>query len=305
MLTVLSQAVLSGAAVGAIYALLALGFSVTFSTTKTLNFSHGEFVSTGAFIYVAALILSSGQTNLLVPGIQAGAMQQAIALVAALAIMAALGALLYLVGVRPFVGKPGLAWVVSTIGFGIVLQSGVLALWGPGTVIVASPVGDGLVNVFGAVARRQELLVLGVAIVLVLLMDQLMRRTMLGRAMKAVAHNPAVASLMGINVTKVMIGSFAVSSALAALSGVLIAPIATASVYLGLAFGLKGFSAAIVGGLTNPRGCVIGGFLLGILEAMVNLWQAQWRDVVVFALVILVLVVRPTGLFGTRLVEKT
>ena len=102
----------------------------------------------------------------------------------------------------------------------------------------------------------------------------------------------------------VMVGAFVVSSSLAGLSGFLLAPITQASLFMGLAVGLKGFSAAMVGGLSNPRGCVIGGFLLGVLESFVNLWSAQWREVAIFALVILVLAFRPNGLFGAKLVEK-
>jgi branched-chain amino acid transport system permease protein len=136
------------------------------------------------------------------------------------------------------------------------------------------------------------------------LFDHVMRRTMVGKAMRAVAHNPAVASLMGIPVNRMMIGAFVVSSALAGLSGFMLAPIAQASLFMGLAVGLKGFSAAMIGGLNNARGCVIGGFLLGVLESFVNMWSAQWREVAVFALVILVLALRPNGLFGTALVEK-
>ncbi len=109
---------------------------------------------------------------------------------------------------------------------------------------------------------------------------------------------------MGINVTAMMVGAFVVSSGLAGLSGFLLAPIAQASLFMGLSVGLKGFSAAMVGGLNNARGCVIGGFMLGIIESLVNLWSAQWREVTIFALVILVLTFRPTGLFGSKLVQK-
>jgi branched-chain amino acid transport system permease protein len=109
---------------------------------------------------------------------------------------------------------------------------------------------------------------------------------------------------MGINVQAVMLCAFAASAVLAALSGILIAPVATASIYLGLAYGLKGFSAALVGGLNNPRGCVLGGFTLGVLESLVNLWQAQLRDIFVFTLVILVLALRPQGLLGRKVVDK-
>jgi branched-chain amino acid transport system permease protein len=197
-----------------------------------------------------------------------------------------------------------MSWVMSTIGFGIILQSIGLAVWGPAPVVVPSPVGDDVVRLFGVGVRPQELLILAVAIVIMAIFDWVMNRTLMGKAMRAVAHSRQVASLMGINVNAVMIGAFLLSSALAGLSGYLIAPIASASLYLGLGIALKGFSGAIIGGLSNPRGCVFGGFALGVLESLVNLWQAQWREVVVFVLVILVLAIRPQGLFGQRLVVK-
>lgn len=306
MTEALLQAIISGLAVGGAYALVALGFSVTFTTTKTLNFSHGEFVSAGAFIGMSVLFLALGRPITAtsfgdaIPGIAA----QALALLAALVVMGLLGWLLYAVGVRPFAGRPGMAWVMSTLGFGIVLQSAGLAIWGPKPVVVPSPVGDSVIRFFGVGVRPQELLTLAVAVVIMFGFDFVMNRTMLGKAMRAVAANKAVASLMGINTTAIMVLAFAVSSALAGLSGFLLAPIAQASLFMGLGIGLKGFSGAMIGGLDNPRGCVIGGFALGVLESLVNLWQAQWREVAVFALVIVVLAFRPTGLFGKRVMEK-
>jgi branched-chain amino acid transport system permease protein len=212
--------------------------------------------------------------------------------------------LLYLLGVRPFAGRPGMAWVMSTLGFGVILQSVGLAIWGPKPVVVPGPLGDSVIRFLGVGVRPQELLTLGIAVVVMIGFDFVMNRTMLGKAMRAVAANGSVASLMGINTGAIMAIAFVVSSALAGLSGFLLAPIAQASLFMGLTVGLKGFSGAMVGGLNNPRGCVIGGFALGVLESLVNLWQAQWREVAVFALVILVLAFRPTGLFGRAQVEK-
>ena len=302
----LFQALLSGLAVGSAYALVALGFSVTFTTTKTLNFSHGEFVSAGAFIGMSVLLLAVGKplTSTSFGGVQPGAMVQLIALLGTLAVMGAIGWLLFVLGVRPFARRPGMAWVMSTLGFGVILQSIGLAIWGPKPVVVPSPLGDDVIRLAGIGVRPQELLMLGVAVVVMLVFDHVMRRTMVGKAMRAVAHNPGVASLMGINVSMMMVGAFVVSSALAGLSGFMLAPIAQASLFMGLAVGLKGFSAAMIGGLNNARGCVIGGFLLGVLESFVNLWSAQWREVAVFVLVILVLAFRPNGLFGSHTVEK-
>jgi branched-chain amino acid transport system permease protein len=302
----LFQALISGLAVGGAYALVALGFSITFTTTKTLNFSHGEFVSAGAFIGLSVLFLAFGMpvTSSSFGQVIPGAGAQLLALVAALVVMGLFGWLLYMIGVRPFAGRPGMAWVMSTLGFGVILQSIGLAIWGPKPVVVPAPFGDAVLRVFGIGVRPQELLTLVVAIAVMTGLSWVMNRTIAGKAMRAVAANADVASLMGINTQAVMIAAFVVSSALAGLSGFLLAPIAQASLFMGLSVGLKGFSGAMIGGLNNPRGCVIGGFALGIIESLVNLWQAQWREVAVFLLVILVLAFRPTGLFGSRLAEK-
>ncbi|MFG0230690.1 branched-chain amino acid ABC transporter permease [Achromobacter sp. 413638] len=306
MMATLLQALVSGLAVGGAYALVALGFSITFTTTRTLNFGHGEFVSVGAFVGVGALFLLAGKpaTTAAFTGLDLTGWQYLLAAVAAALAMGLLGVLLYVFGVRPFAARPGMAWVMSTLGFGILLQSAAFAVWGPAPVTVPAPFGDEVIRVFGAGVRTQELLLLAVAVIVMLAFDRIMNGSMLGRAMRAVAANPAVANLMGINVNAVMIGAFFASSALAGLAGFLVAPITSASIFMGLAIGLKGFSGAMIGGLTNPRGCVLGGFVLGLLESYVNLWQSQWREVAIFALVILVLAVRPTGLFGKRLVEK-
>jgi branched-chain amino acid transport system permease protein len=302
----LLQALISGLAVGSAYALIALGFSITFTTTKTLNFSHGEFVSAGAFIGMSVLFLAVGKpfTSTSFGGDIPGIPSQLGALLAAVVVMGLIGWLLFLLGVRPFARRPGMAWVMSTLGFGVILQSVGLAIWGPKPVVVPSPVGDDVIHLLGIGVRPQEMLMLVVSLVIMFVFDYIMRNTMMGKTMRAVAQNPSVATLMGIHVTRVMIGAFMISSALAGLSGFMLAPIAQASLFMGLAIGLKGFSAAMIGGLSNPRGCVIGGFLLGVLESFVNLWSAQWREVVIFMLVILVLAFRPNGLFGSKLVEK-
>ena len=255
---------------------------------------------------MSVLLLAVGKplTSTSFGSVQPGAMVQLIALLGTLAVMGAIGWVLFVLGVRPFARRPGMAWVMSTLGFGVILQSIGLAIWGPKPVVVPGPLGDDVIRLAGIGVRPQELLMLGVALVVMLVFDYVMRRTMVGKAMRAVAHNPGVASLMGINVSMMMVGAFVVSSALAGLSGFMLAPIAQASLFMGLAVGLKGFSAAMIGGLNNARGCVIGGFLLGVLESFVNLWSAQWREVAVFMLVILVLAFRPNGLFGSHTVEK-
>lgn len=304
--TALLQALISGLAVGSAYALVALGFSVTFTTTKTLNFAHGEFVSAGAFMGMSVLLLFLGKpiSSTTFGSASPEAYEQMVALLVAVLTMGVIGWLLYVLGVRPFAGRPGMAWVMSTLGFGVILQSIGLAIWGPKPVVVPSPVGEDVIRWMGIGVRPQELLMLGVAVIVMWVFDHVMRTTMLGKAMRAVAHNTHIASLMGIHVQWVMVGAFAVSCGLAGLSGFMLAPIAQASLYMGLSVGLKGFSGAMIGGLSNPRGCMLGGFILGLLESSINMWQAQWREVAVFALVILVLAIRPNGLFGRQVVEK-
>ncbi|MGG4776180.1 branched-chain amino acid ABC transporter permease [Paenalcaligenes sp. Me52] len=306
MIDALLQALISGLAVGSAYALVALGFSITFTTTKTLNFAHGDFVSAGAFIGMSALFLilgmpiSSTSFGTVVPAGET----QFLGLFIVLLVMGALGWLLYVLGVRPFAGRPGLAWVMSTLGFGVILQSMGMAIWGPRPVVVPSPVGDSVIRFWGIGIRPQELLMLGVSVVVMVVFERIMNHTLIGKALRAVAANGAVASLMGINTQAMMVAAFVISSMLAGLSGFLLAPITQASLFMGLAIGLKGFSSAMIGGLNNPRGCVVGGFVLGVFESGVNLWEAQWREVAVFVLVILVLSFRPTGLFGRNLAEK-
>lgn len=304
-MTALLQASISGLAVGGAYALIALGFSLTFTTTRTLNFAQGDFVSVGAFVGLSAILLLAGRpvTGSVSATVIAG-MLPLLAVPAAAAGMGLIGVALYRLAIRPFAGKPGMSWVMSTIGFGIILQSAGLAFWGPGTVMVPASFGDGIVRVFGAGVRFQELLVLATALVVATVFEIVMRRTLVGKAMRAVAHDLATARLMAIPVDAYMAGAFVASSALAGLSGILIAPITGASLYMGLGIALKGFSSAIVGGLTNPRGCVLGGLLLGVSEAWINLWQAQWREIVVFLAVILVLGLKPSGLWGSKVVEK-
>jgi branched-chain amino acid transport system permease protein len=302
----LLQALVSGLVVGSAYALIALGFSVTFTTTRTVNFAHGDFVSAGAFIGVAVMFAWLGipLASTTFSGAQPPLTPQLLALAAAVVGMGLLGWLLFVLGVRPFARRSGMAWIMSTLGFGVILQSIGMAVWGPKSVVVPGLFGGDVIRILGVGLLPQELLTLVVATVVMLAFDQVMRKSMIGKAMRAVAHKPDVAGLMGINVTGLMVGAFVVSSALAGLSGFLLAPIIQVSLFMSVAIGLKGFSAAILGGLDNARGCVFGGFLLGVLESFINLWSAQWREVAIFALVIVVLAVRPNGLFGTKVVDK-
>jgi len=299
------QAIFSGLALGSVYALVALGFNITHNTTKTLNFGQGEFLVAGAFVAVSGVLLLSGKSV-------TGSLQMEDvtlwryggSMLITVAVLGALGVLLYYTAVRPFVGLPGLAWVMSTIGFGIIIQNTALAIWGPSPMVLPSPLGDSVIRIAGAGILPQEVLVLVSSVVVMLLLDTVMRKTKIGKAVRAVAQSQNAATLMGINVSAVIVLAFVVSSSLAGLAGLLIAPITTVSVFMGVTLALKAFSAAIVGGLSNARGCMLGGFLLGLIEAMVGLWHAELREISIFVLIIVVLVLKPEGLLGQRISEK-
>ena len=299
------QAVFSGLALGGIYALVALGFNITHSTTKTLNFGQGELLAAGTVIAVSGVMLLAGKGmhGTLDPQ-DVTLWRYAVSLLISVVVLGLLGVLLYYTAVRPFIGLGGLSWVMSTLGFGIIIQNTALAIWGPSAMVIPSPLGDNVIRIGGAGVLPQEILVVAASVVVMLCLDTVMRKTKIGKAVRAVAHNKNAATLMGINVPAVVVLAFAISSSLAGLAGVLIAPITTASVFMGLSIALKAFSAAIVGGLNNARGCMLGGFLLGLVESMVGLWHAELREISIFMLIILVLVLKPEGLLGTRVAEK-
>ena len=301
----LLQAVFSGLALGGIYALVALGFSITHTTTKTFNFGQGEFLAVGTLIGVSAVLLLAGKD--ITEALQVSDVtpfRYVMGLIASVVVLGLLGVLLYYTAVRPFVGFVGMAWVMSTIGFGIIIQNTALAIWGPTPIVLPSPLGDEVIRIGGAGIVPQEILVLAASILMMFCMDYVLRKTRFGKAVRAVAHSRNAATLMGINVSAIVVLAFVVSSSLAGLAGMLVAPITTASVFMGLTIALKAFSAAIVGGLNNPRGCMLGGFLLGLLEALVGLWQAELREISIFLLIIVVLALKPEGLLGQRQVEK-
>ncbi|CAO3436394.1 ABC transporter, permease protein 1 (cluster 4, leucine/isoleucine/valine/benzoate) [Azospirillum doebereinerae] len=304
-MTVILQALASGLALGAVYGLIALGFNITYATTKTFNFGQSALLASGSLVGVSLVLLSVGKPHFgnLSPAEMTLA-AYAGAVLASIAVIGLIGIALYCCAIKPFVGAAGLNWVLSTIGFGIILQNAALAVWGPGSIAVPSPLGDEVYRIAGAGFRPHEVFVTVVAVLVMAGLDHTLRTTRLGKALRAVAFSTQAAAIVGINVEKVVILAFVISSALAGLAGVLIAPITTASVFVGIGIALKAFSAGILGGLTSPRGCMAGGFLLGLVEAMVGLWRAELREIVVFLLIIVVLVVRPQGLFGTKLVEK-
>jgi branched-chain amino acid transport system permease protein len=297
----LPQAIASGLVYGSIYALIAQGYYVTFSTTQTLNFAQGDFLMLGGMLAftVFGLLLLVGAPLIL-------------ALVAALAIiplvLALMGTVVERVAVRPLRGAFSLGWILSTVGVAVILRNAGEVIWGNEQKAVPSVFGDNAIRVdvglfqFGILP--QEIFILVASLLAMAAVLLFLKRSLLGKAMAAVALNAPAASLMGIDVRSMVILAYVISSVLAGLAGLLVVPVLHAYSLMGVLPGLKAFAVAIIGGLGNPFGILIAGLLLGVIEFVVAIFNASLRDAVTFFLLIVILAWRPLGLFEKPRVEK-
>jgi branched-chain amino acid transport system permease protein len=297
----LPQAITSGLVYGSIYALIAQGYYVTFSTTQTLNFAQGDFLMIGgmlAFTLFAVLALSG------VPLI--------VALLAALAViplvLLLMGVVVERVAVRPLRRAFSLGWILSTVGVAVILRQAAEVIWGREQKAVPSVFGDNALRAslgpiqFGILPQEIFILVASLATMAIVLV--FLKRSLLGKAMAAVAFNSGAAGLMGINVRLVVVLAYIISSILAGLAGLLVAPVLFAHALMGVLPGLKAFAVAIIGGLGNPFGILVAGLLLGVIEFIVAIFNASLRDAVTFFLLIVILAWRPLGLFERPAQEK-
>jgi branched-chain amino acid transport system permease protein len=284
------QYLASGLVVGGIYALIGLGFVIVFSVTRIVNFAQGEFVMLGALLMVTW---------------QARGLGTPAAFVLTVLVVAAVGAVLERVAVRPLRRASGLSVLILTIGAAIALRGAGLVVWGTDPFAVAAFSPGPPLRIAGAVVVRQGLWVLGVAAVVFALLWWFFTRTYAGTAVRACAVNPRAARLMGIRVDRVFLLAFALSGALGAVAGAVVAPITYATYDMGLMLGLKGFVAAVLGGLVSPAGAIAGGFLLGVLESMAaGLLSSAYKDAVAFIVLIAVCLAQVTGRLPWRMVEE-
>jgi len=297
----LPQAIASGLVYGSIYALIAQGYYVTFSTTQTLNFAQGDFLMIGgllAFTVFGGLLMTGAPLF--------------VALLAALAIipliLALMGTLVERVAVRPLRGAFSLGWILSTVGVAVILRNAGEVIWGIEQKPVPSVFGDTAIRVnagffqFGVLP--QEVFILAGSLAAMTAVLVFLKRSLLGKAMAAVALNSSAASLMGINVRAMVVLAYIISSVLAGLAGLLVVPVLHAYSLMGVLPGLKAFAVAIIGGLVNPFGILIAGLLLGVVEFIVAIFNASLRDAVTFFLLIVILAWRPLGLFEKPSMEK-
>lgn len=285
------QYFLSGLAIGGIYALVALGFHIMWSAAKAVNFAHGDTLMLGAVLTIM--------------GIDAG-LPMPVAAAAALVASCIFGVLLERFAVRPFAkSATSIGWMLTTIAVGIMLEALVTMQFGGFSRPLASPGVAGAISIFGAGVYPQELVIPVVAVAAMLAFVWMQRRTLIGRAMQAVAFDRNAAALMGINVSRIFALSFAIAATLGGAAGILVAPVTQASATMGLILGLKGFAVAIIGGITSAPGVVIAGLAFGIIEKFVEGYiSTAAREIIGFSLTILVLLIFPQGLFGKREVFK-
>ena len=286
----LTQYLLSGLTAGAIYALVALGFAIIYNASHVINFAQGEFVMIGGMT-VAALV-------------EAG-VPLAFSIIVAIGTATAVGLLLEKLAVEPARGASVVTLIIITIGASILLRGLATLVWDKKVHRLPAFSGEAPIALGGATLLPQVLWVLGVSAAAVALLTWFFRRTLAGKAILAVSHNRLAAELVGISVRRALAASFALSAALGALAGVLIAPIAFTSWDSGVMLGLKGFAAAILGGLGSAAGAVAGGLALGLVEALgAGYVSSVYKDVFAFLIILAALVFLPDGLFGRRVAER-
>ncbi|MDP2307350.1 MAG: branched-chain amino acid ABC transporter permease [Pseudomonadota bacterium] len=298
-MTLFLQQLLNGLSLGAIYALIALGYTMVYGTLQLINFAHGEVYMMGAFaaLYLARLL--GVDTNPTIPGV-------IVVAIGAMAFCAVLGMTIERVAYRPLRRSSRLNMLITAIGVSLLLQNvGLLAFGALQSFPSLLPekqwqLADGLA------LRSQDVLTFSVTIALMLALHYIVERTQIGRAMRAVSHSRDTAALMGIPVDRVVSFTFAIGSVLAGAAALLIAlDKHTIRPDMGMTGGLKAFVAAVLGGIGSIPGAVAGGLLLGLAETFVSGYLAStYRDAIAFLLLICILLYRPTGLFGKPTVEK-
>ena len=285
------QLMYSGIALGMIYAVIAFGYQLTFATSGTLNFGQGEALMLGALVGLTLVDLGMNYW-LMIPLVCVFGFIQ--------------GALVERVGVRPALKtRSEFGWIMSTIALGIIFKNVAENVWGRDDLRFPSPLPEAPIKVFGANVLPMELLVVGGALALMLVVEIFNRKSIYGKAVTATSDDRPAAGLMGIDTGKVITFSYALSSLSAAFAGVLIAPLSLTGATVGAVLGLKAFAVASIGGLSSGMGVIVGGLVLGIAETTTGFYiSTGYKDVPGLVLLLLVLALKPAGLFGKTAIKK-
>jgi branched-chain amino acid transport system permease protein len=301
------QQIINGLTLGAVYAVVALGYTMVYGIIQLINFAHGEVVMIGAMVAFTVIALLAGS----------GLPPIAIVFIAALCAMPVcmvLGYAMERVAYRPLRGAPRLAPLITAIGLSIILQHIAMMIWSRNPLAFPQIVRTEMYHIAGATITNVQITIIAMCVLMMAGLALLVYRTRLGTAMRATAQNAQVAGLMGIDADRIIASTFVIGAALAAVAGVMIATYYGIVHYtMGAPLGLKAFCAAVLGGIGNLPGAMLGGVLLGVVEALGagyigdftnNVFGSNYQDVFAFIVLILVLVFRPSGLLGERVGDR-
>jgi branched-chain amino acid transport system permease protein len=304
---ILLQQILNGLVLGSVYALVALGYTMVYGILQLINFAHGDVLMVGAMVGVTVV-------GVLAPSGLPGPVLLMIALGCAIPVCVLLSLFVERVAYRPLRNAPRLAPLITAIGVSIVIQTVAMIVWKPNPIVFPDLLPTTPIEIGGALLAPKQLLILVVSALMMIGLMTLVNRTRLGRAMRATAENPRIAGLMGVNANQVIAATFAIGAALAAVAGVLVGMnYNIAQFSMGFILGLKAFTAAVLGGIGNLGGAVLGGLLLGIIESLGagyigdltgGFLGSHYQDIFAFVVLIVVLVFRPSGIMGERVADR-
>lgn len=287
----LVQYILSGLSNGAIYALIGFGFAIIHNATGIINFAQGESVMLGGMLTIFLLVFLQLP---LVP-----------AIVSAIAIATMVGIVFERLAIRPLKNARPLSLIIITIGASIFIRGAAMLIWGKDTHALAPFSGSEPLFIAGATILPQHLWIFGISILIIILNRVFFNFTITGKAMRACAYNSYAASLVGIDVKIMVLLSFIISAAIGSMAGIIITPLTMTSYDVGIMLGLKGFIAVIIGGMSSGLGTVLGGLLLGLLESLgAGYISASYKDAIAFMILLLILFVRPEGLFTKKEAQR-
>lgn len=281
----LSAAIITGLGLGSMYALLALGFHITYIVNNTVNFAQGSAMMVGA-VLAYTLCITWGVSYW-------------IAFFLTLLICAIYGLAIERFLVRPFASRGSEAWLMATVAGGILVDNLALFSFGKEPRQFTSELANFSLDVFGAGVYAMQVIIPAVGLAIAIALVAIRKYTKLGKVLQACVQNPKSAQLMGINVTKVVAISFAISTVFAAIAGILIAPLFAVHSDMGTLFGLKAFAVAILGGISSAKGVFVAGLIFGLTEAIITIYfGSAFTQIITFSLVIAALAIKPNGLFG-------
>jgi branched-chain amino acid transport system permease protein len=300
--------IVAGLTLGALYAIIALGYTMVYGIIELINFAHGDVFAFGGFVAVPIMNRLVNQNDFNVP-VGQSILGIVVSVIAAVVLCSLLGLLIERVAYRPLRNAPRLAPLITAIGVSLIIENALYQWQGGLPVFTPVIITRSNYHILGAVITNVEIMVVVVALLMMIALDLFVSRTNLGKAMRAVAQDREAASMMGINVDRIIAVTFLIGSALAGAGAVFYLLYEGSIGYnSGFTLGLFAFTAAVLGGIGNIRGAMLGGLLIGLISAWVeNLGNGagtEWYDVVIFATLVLILVFRPAGLLGTNTAEK-